>query len=79
MFERQRRPSDGAPGSDIVLITGARIELSAQGSTRHPRYVQRLGTVVGQCRNPGSVRVVWDGSTSPIAMHKHYLRAVPNE
>jgi hypothetical protein len=56
------------------LKRGDRVRLSELGMSRHPRYAGREARVVGGCKNPGGVRVVWEKSRTPVAMHKAFLQ-----
>jgi hypothetical protein len=56
------------------LSEGDRVRLSDLGMSRHPRYAEREARVVGGCINPGSVRVIWEKSRTPVAMHRSLLR-----
>jgi len=63
-----------APEDDAEpLKQGDRVRLSDLGMLRHPRYAGREARVVGGCKNPGSVRVVWEQSRTPVAMHRSFL------
>jgi hypothetical protein len=53
---------------------GDRVRLSELGMSRHPRYAGREARVVGGCKNPSGVRVVWEKSRTPVAMHKSFLQ-----
>jgi hypothetical protein len=56
------------------LKQGDRVRLSELGMSRHPRYAGREARVVGGCKNPGGIRVVWEKSRTPVAMHKWFLQ-----
>ncbi len=56
------------------LREGDRVRLSDLGMSRHPRYAGREARVVGGCRNPSGVRVVWEKTRTPVAMHKSLLQ-----
>jgi len=64
-----------APEGDTrpPLKQGDAVRLSDLGMLRHPRYAGREARVVGGCKNPGSVRVVWEQSRTPVAMHRSFL------
>lgn len=63
-------------GESTRYVKGDRIRLSELGLSRHPHYAEREGTVVGWCVNPSGIRILWDGTGSPIAMYRDYLRPV---
>jgi hypothetical protein len=65
--------------SERKLSKGDRVHLSEFGCSRHPRDSDKKGTIVGQTRYPNSLRVIWDGSRSPVTMHKDYLRFFKEE
>lgn len=54
-----------------------RICLTELGKQRHPRMAEREGEVFGPSRYPGSVRVLWDGCRTPMAMHRSYIQPIP--
>jgi hypothetical protein len=56
------------------LKQGDRVRLSDLGLSRHPRYAGREARVVGGCRNPGGIRVIWEKSSTSVAMHKSLLQ-----
>jgi hypothetical protein len=58
----------------LKLSEGDRVHLSELGRSRHSRDTEKKGTIVGQTRYPNSLRIVWDGSRWPIAVHKDYLQ-----
>jgi hypothetical protein len=62
--ENQERP----------LKEGDRVRLSDLGMSRHPRYAGREARVVGGCKNPSGIRVVWEQTRTPVAMHKSFLQ-----
>jgi hypothetical protein len=61
------------------LKQGDRVRLSDLGMSRHPRYAGREARVIGGCKNPGSIRVVWEKSRTPVAMHKSFLQPLDSE
>jgi hypothetical protein len=63
-----------APEQARPLREGDRVRLSEVGMSRYPRYAGREAQVVGGCRNPGSIRVVWEESRTPVAMHRSLLQ-----
>jgi hypothetical protein len=69
----QRLPA--VPEDDALpLKQGDRVRLSELGMSRHPRYAGREARVIGGCKNPSGVRVVWEESRTPVAMHKSFLQ-----
>lgn len=72
--------SDGAGGSPFSFAKGDRVCSSELGSVRHPRYASIQGTVVGggSGRYPNSVRVLWDGSRTVVAIHRDYIQPAPD-
>jgi hypothetical protein len=56
------------------LSEGDRVCLSELGMSRYPRYAGREARVVGGCKDPGSIRVVWEKSRTPVAMHRSLLQ-----
>jgi hypothetical protein len=63
-----------APEDDARLKQGDRVRLSELGLSRHPRYAGREARVIGACKNPSGVRVVWEKSRTPVAMHRSFLQ-----
>jgi hypothetical protein len=61
-------------GEPRPLKQGDRVRLSELGMSRHPRYAGREARVVGGCKNPGGIRVIWETSRTPVAMHKSFLQ-----
>jgi hypothetical protein len=57
-----------------MFSKGDRVHPSKLGCSRHPRDSQKRGTIVGPTRYPNSLRVVWDGSRWPIAVHRDYIQ-----
>ncbi|WP_315837799.1 hypothetical protein [Bradyrhizobium prioriisuperbiae] len=77
-------PSATASGNDagrtaVSFSKGDRVCSSELGSLRHPRYAKLQGTVVrdGNGRYPNSVRVLWDGSRTAVAIHRDYIQLIP--
>jgi hypothetical protein len=56
------------------LKQGDRVRLSELGMSRYPRYAGREARVVGGCKNPSGIRVVWEQSRTAVAMHKSFLK-----
>jgi len=59
------------PGTPIAI--GARFRMSALGAARSPRLAKKEGTIVGVSRLNSSLRVLFDGSKSPISLHRDYV------
>lgn len=70
--------SDGVARAPFAFAKGDRVRSSELGSIRHPRYAAIRGTVVGggSGRYPNSVRVLWDGSRTVVAIHRDYIEPV---
>ena len=62
---------DRLPGPTIAI--GARFRMSALGAARSPRLAKKEGTIVGVSRINSSLRVLFDGSKSPISLHRDYV------
>jgi hypothetical protein len=58
---------------DSELKPGMRIRLSALGRARSPRMKVHTGVIVGLTDGREGVRVVMDGSKSPITLHESYI------
>jgi hypothetical protein len=63
----------------LKLSEGDRVHLSELGRSRHPRDTEKKGTIVGPTQYPNSLRIVWDGSHWPIAVHRDYLQLLNEE
>jgi hypothetical protein len=63
--------SDGLSGPPIAI--GTRFKMSALGAARSPRLAKKEGTIVGVSRINSSLRVLFDGSKSPISLHRDYV------
>ena len=61
------------------LAVGARCKLSPLGYARSPRATTRAGTVVGRGRSTSSVRVLFDGHSRPVSLHKKYVELISAE
>jgi hypothetical protein len=55
------------------LRPGMRIRLSALGKDRSPRMKVHTGVIVGLTDGSEGVRVMMDGSKSPITLHETYI------
>lgn len=62
-----------------TLSKGDRVHLSELGCSRHPRDTEKKGTIVGNSQYPNSLRIVWDGSRWPVAIHRDYLQLLREE
>lgn len=62
-----------------TLSKGDRVHLSELGCSRHPRDAEKKGTVVGNSQYPNSLRILWDGSRWPVAVHRDYLQLLREE
>ena len=58
---------------------GARLKMSALGAARCPRLADRQGIIVGGGRYHCTVRVIFDGSKSPMSLHQDYLELVSTD
>jgi hypothetical protein len=58
---------------DSELKPGMRIRLSALGRARSPRMKVQTGVIVGLTDGREGVRVIMDGSKSPITLHESYI------
>lgn len=56
---------------------GSRFKMSALGAARSPRLADKRGTIVGTNRHSRSIRVLLDGSKSPISLHRDYIEPIP--
>ncbi|HEY0327972.1 MAG TPA: hypothetical protein VGC77_02660 [Rhodopseudomonas sp.] len=59
-----------------LLEQGARVRMNGFGRERHPHYRGREGTIVG-VGSPGSCRVQFDDTKTPVAIYRGYLELVP--
>jgi hypothetical protein len=57
---------------------GLRCRLSELGMARSPRAKMTKGTVVGKGTTRHSLRVLFDGTTTPVRLHKKYIEAIPD-
>ena len=58
---------------DSELKPGMRIRLSALGKARSPRMKVHTGVIVGLTGGSEGVRVIMDGSKSPMTLHESYI------
>ena len=61
---------------DHSLALGDRVRMSAWGRTRHPKYGDRRGFIVGR-GSPSSWRVKFDGRRCIQTIHQEYLEKAP--
>ena len=65
--------------SGAPVAIGARFRMSALGAGRSPRLAKKEGTIVGVSRLNSSLRVLFDGSKSPISLHRDYIEQLISE
>jgi hypothetical protein len=53
--------------------------MSVLGAARSPRLAKKEGTIVGASRLNSSIRVLFDGSKSPISLHRDYVEQLISE
>jgi hypothetical protein len=61
---------------DFDFAIGSRCRLSSLGINRSPRTKMSIGTVVGKGRSANSIRVLFDGSATPVPLHKKYIELI---
>jgi hypothetical protein len=70
-------------GSDHLarapIAMGTRFRMSALGAARSPRLAKKEGTVIGGSRLNNSIRVLFDGSKSPVSLHRDYVEQLISE
>jgi hypothetical protein len=71
------RSNDRLSGAPVVI--GARFRMSALGAARSPRLARKEGTIVGGSRLNCSIRVLFDGSKSPISLYRGYVEQLISE
>ena len=76
MVPGPEKPSDPDRHDARQLPHSTRVRLTALGTARCPNLVGREGVIVGSGRNPGSVRVLFDGSRTAVSLHSTYIEAV---
>jgi hypothetical protein len=74
-----RRQSETSEDQALQLSKGDRVQLSELGCSRHPRNTKKIGTIVGNSQYPNGLRIVWDGSRWPVAVHREYLEPLKVE
>jgi hypothetical protein len=55
------------------LKPGMRIRLSALGKARSPRMKVHTGVIVSITNGSEGVRIILDGSKTPITLHESYI------
>jgi hypothetical protein len=50
--------------------------MSALGAARCPRIADKEGIIVGGGRYTNSFRILFDGSKSPVSLHRNYIEQV---
>jgi hypothetical protein len=63
---------------DTGFWPGQRIHLSALGRARSPRMKVHTGVIVGETLGRG-VRIILDGSKTPMKLHKSYIEPQTDE
>jgi hypothetical protein len=58
-------------------LPGSRFKMSVLGAARCPRLSRKEGIIVGGGRHNSSIRVLFDGSKSPISLHRDYIEQIP--
>lgn len=71
------RSKDRSSAKPITI--GARFRMSVLGAARSPRLAKKEGTIVGASRLNSSIRVLFDGSKSPISLHRDYVEQLISE
>lgn len=74
-----RHSNRGDRLSVATVAIGARFRMSALGAARSPRLAKKEGTIVGVSRINSSLRVLFDGSKSPISLHRDYVEQLVAE
>ena len=72
-FDTRYSIQSGDRLSRASIAIGARFRMSALGAARSPRLAKKEGTIVGASRLNSSLRVLFDGSKSPISLHRDYV------
>jgi hypothetical protein len=78
-FESQYSNQGSNRLSAVLIVIGARFRMSALGAARSPRLAKKEGTIVGVSRLNSSIRVLFDGSKSPISLHRDYVEQLISE
>lgn len=72
-FETRNSSQSGDRLSGTPIAIGARFRMSVLGAARSPRLAKKEGIIVGVSRVNSSLRVLFDGSKSPISLHRDYI------
>jgi hypothetical protein len=62
----------------VEFVKGARCKLNQLGIERNPRTDMRAGTVIGKASTANTVRVLFDGSKTPVSLHRKYIELLAN-
>ena len=65
--------------SRAPIAVGARFRMSALGAARSPRLAKKEGIIVGCSRLNCSIRVLFNGSKSPMSLHRDYVEQLISE
>jgi hypothetical protein len=55
---------------------GSRCRLSELGIAKSRTGIMKTGTIVGSGHYTDSIRIVFDGSTTPVSLHKKYIELI---
>jgi hypothetical protein len=55
------------------IALGSPVRMSALGAERCPRIADKKGVIVGEGRYSNSLRVLLNGSKSPVSLHRDYI------
>jgi hypothetical protein len=58
------------------IPVGTRFKLSKLGEARNPRLKSMEGTIVGGSQYKSSLRVVLDGRSTPLSLHRDYIELI---
>ena len=61
------------------MAVGVRCRLSPLGIGRSLRTMTRAGTIVGIGRSTSSIRVLFDGYSRPVSLHRKYVELISAE
>jgi hypothetical protein len=60
------------------IALGSPVRMSALGAERCPRIADKKGVIVGEGRYSNSLRVLLNGSKSPVSLHRDYIEQIPS-
>src|SRR6266849_2925602 len=60
-------------------LPGSRFKMSVLGAARCPRLSRNEGIIIGGGRHNSSIRVLFDGSKSPISLHRDYIEQIQSD